>query len=311
MSRMCTLHELSLQMADKQPGMVDSLTEEAPIFNIMKFIPASHKLWNVTEKVTSISGPGWTDLDGPLPLMETSNDLETTYLHVMGGTLEVPTQRALKFGGAAKYFADRQDFFLKKMGMEIERQIVENVWFNAAKKEKMLRDAGGPQGGHILMAVRFDDLSNIGLYDPDMFDSGRIMHIDTPYGGNEHYLRGSKYQGTLGYAVNYRANFGWQLLDVKRTVAAIVNIDKEHAPTIEQIDEMLADVRATQGSTYLFASPRGKIYSVNKYKNEMVHVLTGDTEAKTTIESWNSIPIITSHNFPKRTSRITDGVIAE
>lgn len=297
MSRMCTLHDISMQMNDRQPGMVDSLTEEAPIFGMMKFIPASHKLWNIAEKLVDVKGPGWAELDGPLPLMEASSDLETTHLHVMGGTLEVPTQRALKFGGAAKYFADRQDHFLKHMGMDIEKQIAGRVWLAGATAEGNVRNAGGKAGSHILLAVRFDDLANVGLYDPDQFDSSRIMKIDFPYGGDEHYLRGKDYEGVLGYSITYRANFGWQLLDAKRTCAAIINIDKDHAPTVDMIDEMLADIRATPGNTYLFCSPKARIYSVNKYKHELVRMVTSDTEAKTSVDVWNGIPVVASHNM--------------
>lgn len=296
MSRMCTLHEISMNMADIQPGMVDSLTEEAPIFGMMKFIPASHKLWNIAENLTEVVGPGWTELDGPLPLMRASSDLVTTNLHVMGGTLEVPTQRALKFGGAAKYFGDRQDHFLKKMGMDVETQIVKNMWLNAGCIHNH-RDAGGKDKNMFLLAVRFDDLANIGLYDPDQFVSGRIMQIDTPYGGNEHYLRGEKYQGVLGYSVNYRANFGWQLLDAQRTCAVITGIDPTHAPTPDMIDEMLGDVRATSSNTYIFCSPRAKIYGINPHKRELVRMVNNENEVKTSVETWNGIPVITSHNL--------------
>lgn len=307
MSRMCTLHEIAISRANKQPGIVDALTEDTPVLNIFKWVPSTHGLWNVAEKLTDINGPAFTEPDAPLPVMSSSNDLVTTDLHVMGGMLEVPSARAQKFGGALKYFSERQDHLLKEAGRAVEKQIVKDVFLKAAVKVKNLRNAGGKGDGWWIMAVRFDDLSNVGLYDPDQFDQGRLLRIDMPYGGNEHYLRGKGYENVLGYTVVYRGHFGWQLLEPERTVAAVVNIDKDNYPTVDMMDDMLADVRAEKGNTYLICGPRAKIYGINKHKNEKVHVVMGDTNQQTVIESWNGIPIITSHNINDKIRPVTSG----
>ena len=94
---------------------------------------------------------------------------------------------------------------------------------------------------------------------PTSFDSGRLLKIDFPYNGAEHVLHGAKYEGVLGYSIAYRGNFGYQILDPERTVAAIVNIDETHKPSVTMIDDMLAQVRSQPGSTYLFCGPRAKI----------------------------------------------------
>jgi len=304
-SGMRTLHEIAIKHAKKQAGMVDSLTEESPILGCVKWRAATHGLWNVAEKLTDIQGAGFVEPDAPLPYMNASTDLVHTDLNVMGGTMEVPTQRAKKFGGATKYFAERQNYILKKAGMDTERQIIMENWLRGATAVKNLYDAGGTGAGWFILAVRFDELSNVGLYDPDQFDSGRLLRIDFPYGGNEHYLHSPKYEGVLGYSVTYRGNFGYQMLDAGRTVAAIVNIDETHKPTPEMIDDMLAQVRSQPGSTHLFTSPRGKIYGINPYKVENVQLTSGDTDAKTRIETWNGISIVTSHNIANKIAHIT------
>ena len=264
---MLTLHEIAVKHAKKQPGMADSLTEEAPILKRVRWKPSTHGLWNVAEKLTDIKGPGFVEPDAPLPYMSASSDLVHTDLHVLGGIIEVPTQRALKFGGAAKYFADRQNHILKKAGMDTEKQLMIHNWLKAATVAKKLKDAGGKGQGWFIAAVRFDDLMNVGLYDPDQFDSGRILKISSPYGGAEHYLHGPEHEGVLGFTVAYRANFGWQILDAERTCGAIVNIDETNKPTPAMIDDMLADVRAQPGSTFLFCSPKAKTYGLNPYKS--------------------------------------------
>lgn len=308
MPRMCTLHEIAMAQATKQPGMVDSLLEDSPILSTFKWIPATHKLWNVAEKLTEIKGAGFVQLDSKLPYMSTSSDLITTDLHVMGGIMEVPSDRAMKFGGPEKYFADRQDRILKEAGMSTEKHIVEEMFFRAARLNRNLRDAGGPDGGWWICATRYDDLANVGLYDPDQFDQGRLLSITVPYAGSEHYLHDPNYAGVLGYTMVYRSHFGWQILDGKRTCAAIVNIDKDHYPTVAMIDDMLADIRADTSNTYLFCGPRAKIYGIHPHKEEHVHLVSGETNAQTYIDTWNGIKIITSHNINYKRPLISTGI---
>lgn len=308
---MMTLHEIGLAWAKKQPGIIDDLTEDSPILDMIKWKAASHKMWNAAEKLVDIDGPGWTEPDAPLPMMQASTDLVHIDLHVLGGQMEVTTQKALKFGGPKKYFADRQNWILRHAGMTTEKQIVlqnmlkaATTWKNKAGVKSNVYDAGGSGQGWFILACRFDDQVNVGLYDPDQFDSGRLLKIDFPYNGAEHVLHGSKYEGVLGYSIVYRGNFGYQLLDPERTVAAIVNIDETHKPSVTMIDDMLAQVRSQPGSTYLFCGPRAKIYGINPYKTENVQLVNGDTDAKTRIETWNGISIVTSHNIDDKIAHV-------
>lgn len=301
---MMTLHEIAVRHAKKQSGMVDSLTEEAPILDKVRWKAATHGLWNVAEKLTDIEGAAFVEPDAPLPNLSVSTDLVTTDLNVMGGTMEVPTQRAKKFGGPTKYFAERQNHILKKAGMDTERQLIFENWLRGARAVKNLYDAGGKGDGFFILACRFDELSNVGLFDPDQFDSGRLLKIDFPYGGNEHYLHSPKYEGVLGYSVTYRGNFGYQMLDAARTVAAVVNIDEKNKPTPDMIDDMLAQVRSKPGTTFLFTSPRGKIYGINPYKQERVQLTNNDKAVSTDIETWSGIQIVTSHNIAEKIARI-------
>lgn len=301
---MSTLHEICVEYAKKQMGMADSLTEDAPIVKICRWKAASHGLWNVAERLTDVVGPAFVEADAPLPSMEATTDLVHTDLAVMGGQMVVPTQRALKFGGPARYFARYQNHILRKAGMDTEVQIVRENWYRAAKAAKNLKDAGAAGQGWFILAVRFDEINNIGLFDPDQFEQGRLFRITTPYGGQEHELRG-QYEGVLGYSVVYRANFGWQILDASRTCAGIVNIDEEHKPTPTMIDDMLADVRAQPGNTFLVCGPKAKIYGLNPYKQENVQLANGDVNANTRIETWNGVPIVVSHNFRDKEKKET------
>lgn len=309
-SNMLTLHEISVKNCKRQPGMVDDLTEDAPILNRCRFKASTHGLWHNAEKLTDVSGPAFVRPDAPLPDMNVSSDLVRVDLSIMGGRMEVPSERARKMGGPVKYFADKQPWILRKCGMDTERAIVFKNWLKAAVDEHApkvptLWDAGGTGAGWFVMAVRMCDQTNCGLYDPDQFEQGRIVKMSALYNGAEHYLHGPDYEGVLGFTVVYRGNFGWMNLDARRTISAIVNIDESHKPTPMMIDDMLAQVRAQPGSTMLVTSPRGKIYGVNPYKTENVQLANGDMDAKTRIETWGGIPIVTSHNLTDKIAHVT------
>ena len=304
-SNMRTLHEIAVEKAKKQPGMVDDLTEESPILAIMKWKASTHGLWNVAEKVTDITGPSFVRPDSPLPFMNASTDLMHVDLNVLGGMMEVSSLKAKKFGGAAKYFANKQGLILKKAGNDCEKFIVEKNWLAAALTDGTKIDADGTGDGWYILAVRFDEEVNVGLYDPDQFTQGRLFNIDLLHNGQEDYLIGKGYEGTLGYTIVYRSNFGWQNLDPKRTCAAIVNITEKKVPTVTMIDEILSEVRAKPGNTYLVMSPKAKIYAINNYKVEKVELVNGDTNARTVIERWNEIPILTSYNIQDMIPHVT------
>lgn len=301
---MNTLHELALTYAKKQPGMIDSITEDSPILNVCKWKQSTHDFHNVAEKVTDIDGAGWVKVDAPLPEIQVSTDLARTDLYVMGGTLEVPSQHALMMGGHEKYFADRQASILRKSGMGIEAMFVEKKWIPEAINAGNVQDAGGAGEGWYLLAVRFDEDSNIGLYNAKQFQNGTFFKIDIPYGGEEHILHGKGHEMVFGYTVIYRAIMGWQMLAAEKTCAVIANIDEKHAPTVEMIDNMLADVRAVPGKTFIFCSPRAKIYGLNKWKRDNIQLVSGDTDAKTHIESWNGIQIVPSYNILDKIAHI-------
>lgn len=297
MASMNTLHEIAVELASKQPGMVDALTEEAPVLDRAKWTPTSHGLTNLAEKLTEVTGPGFVKGDAPLPFMGANTEMVYTDVSFMGGNMEVPTMTAVKFGGPEKYFARRQDSILRKAGMDTELQLVHKNWLAAARAHKNLRDAGASGEGWFLLAVRFDDLSNVGLYDPDQFENGRMFKITLPYGGQEHMLHSPDYQGVLGYAVTYRAAFGWQMLDPRRTVSAIVNIDEDNIPTATQINDMLTDVRATPANTIIVAGHAARSHAISPHKEKHVQLTSADKDMQTTLEAWDGIPFAYSHNF--------------
>ena len=115
-----TLKEIALEKAKKRPELVDYLTEEAPILALLKWIPATHGLWNVEEVLDEISGASFTDLGAPLPTMQAETQLRQTYVSLMGGEIEVSKDKAAQFGGAKQYFARRENAVFRQAGMPVQ-----------------------------------------------------------------------------------------------------------------------------------------------------------------------------------------------
>ncbi|MBQ9452501.1 MAG: hypothetical protein IJU65_04305, partial [Desulfovibrio sp.] len=92
---------------------------------------------NIAEKLNDITAPGFVRFDAPLPSLGVSSDLVQTELQKMGGVMEVPADRAKKFGGPVKYFSRKQPYIIKQAGMDAEKQIV--LKNEAARKNKHLR----------------------------------------------------------------------------------------------------------------------------------------------------------------------------
>lgn len=291
-----TLHEIALDKAKKRPELVDFLTEEAPILKMLKWIPATHGLWNVEEVLDSIQGASFTDLGAPLPSMKAETQLRQTYVNLLGGEVEVSKDKADQFGGAAKYFARRENAFYKQAGMDTELAIWRDYWRKAALKNKLITKCGATANAYTILIVRFDQENNIGIYDPTQFNQGRLLDPEPLNGGALYHLRSQP--GVSGYGVEYRGRFGWQLLNPARAVHAIVNVDSANLPTLGQIEDAIASVRGTAANTYIFGHHKIVQKTFSAIKQADIMYVNGDNSIQTIIGAINGIKIIGSYNLP-------------
>lgn len=298
-----TLHEIALDKAKKRPELVDFLTEEAPILKMLKWIPATHGLWNVEEILDSITGASFTDLGAPLPTMKAETQLKQTYVNLLGGEVEVSKDKADQFGGAQKYFARRENAFFKQAGMDTELAIWRDYWRKAAVKGKLMTKCGGTSNCSTVMVVRFDQENNVGIYDPTQFNQGRLLDPHPINGGNLYHLRSQA--GVLGYGVEYRGRFGWQLLNPARAVHALVNIDiageTPKLPTLTQIEDAIASVHGSANNTMIFGHHRVVQRVFSAIKQADIMYVNGDTNLQTIVGAINGVKVIGSYNLPDST----------
>lgn len=287
-----TLRELSQEYAKKQPHQVDSLTEEAPILDGIKFESATHALWNVAEEVTDIRGGGFVDMDAPLDYADVDSRLRKVDLSIMGTKMFCPEDKARAYGGKEKYFAKKTPKVLRKLGVDAEKAIVyRNLLPYAVDRGNLIDSGGAGNENCVLLAVRWVPGETCGLFSPTGFGQGTLINVTALSSGslyeNDH--------GILGYGVRMKGYFGMQLLNPK-TVAALVNITPQTRPTAMQVDDLLDKVRASK-NTVLYCNPKVRTILGEIGKGAFMNMGPGDKAVDRRIAEWNGVPVITSYNF--------------
>ena len=89
-----TLKEIAVALSEKQEHYVNSLTEESPILDNMRFEESTHGLWNAYEEVAKIDGAAFVDINQPLPEMEVDTNLKKIDLSILGGEIFLPEDKA-------------------------------------------------------------------------------------------------------------------------------------------------------------------------------------------------------------------------
>ena len=105
----------------------------------------------------------------------------------------------------------------------------------------------------------------------------------------------------LGYGVEYRGRFGWQLIHPERAVRALVNVDAEHLPTLSQIEDAIASVHGTAANTYIFGHHKIVQKTFSAIKQADVMYVNTDNTIQTVVGAVNGVRIVGSYNLPDGT----------
>ena len=291
-----TLKELSVLYAKKQPHQVDSLTEESPILDEIKFEKATHGLWNVYPEISNIKGASFVEMNQPLPKMHVDRDLKKFDLSIMGGELEVPEDTAAQFSGAAAYFAKMTPSLLRQAGNNTEKAIIYNNFLPYAIDNENVIDASqnsqtADTKFYSIICVHYTPGEVCGLYSPQGFKNGAMLDIKPINNGALYHNK----DGVLVYGVRFKGYFGMQLANPK-LVSAIINIGKNNIPTEDQLDDVLIRARAQKGTTRLYMHPK-MLSMLNKYKGSLLRTSNTDNGVNRLFTEWNGIEIVTSYNF--------------
>lgn len=298
----------------KDVPFVDALTEEAPIVELLPMQATNKGMIQVIEKLVSTDAAQLVDLDGALPTISSDTTLEDVTLSVLGGRMVVGEDAAKKFGGKEAYFTKKLGPILKKTGSNLEYSLIYNTWrayCNANSKETSI---GGTTAAsqYSILAIKFVADETYGLFNPDGFGTGKVFDIaPLNSGAMADYLLGNGVT-TVGYAQRMKAYFGIQTAN-DRNIASLVNIELTHdestdtgflaLPSESQMDDLLDDVRAMPGNTFLMMHPK-VANALSVYKGGRLEMTTLDDNMKRKLKSWEDIPIITSRNFLNGTEAV-------
>lgn len=295
--------EMAIKDAPKQSVMVDAVTEESPILDMLPMQPASNGIQNVYEELKDIEGAQVVNFDEALPTVGADGEIKSVDLSVLGGIQEVGEDKAGKLGGAPAYFASKMPAILSNTGSNTEKSLIYNSIKPYAKANGKMQDAGGTNDGGMfsIACVKWVQGETTGLFDPTGFGSGKMFDI-TPLNGGNIYKDAD---GVLVYGQRIKTYLGIQLAN-PRNVSAIANIDLvanagnpsgyEALPTEAQIDEMLLQARANPANTFIYMHPKVK-NALNFYKGDALETNVMDTDYNRTFDMWNGFRIITSYNF--------------
>jgi len=295
--------EMALLAAPKQGVMVDSVTEESPIFAMAPTQPASNGIQNVYEELKNIEGAQVVNLDEALPVVGADGEIKSVDLSVLGGIQEVGEDKAGKMGGAPAYFASKMPAILSDTGSNLEKSLIYNSIKPYAKTNSRMQDAGGTASGAMfsIACVKWVAGETTLLYDPTGFGNGKIFDIQPLSGGSLY----KDADNVLVYGQRIKTYLGVQLAN-PRNVSAIANIDLavdeesttgyEALPTEAQIDEMLLQARGNPANTFIYMHPKVK-NALNVYKGSALETNVMDTDYNRTFDMWNGFRIITSYNF--------------
>lgn len=293
--------ELTVNSEKAQRPMVDALLEEAPVMAGLPMMASTHGLFNVYEELLETGGAGAVDLDEALPEVATESKLQQVDLKVLGAIMTVGEDKAKKFGGAGKYFANNYGPVLKKTGSDMEKALIYNTFRAAAIANhtsgdpRVINAGGSGNANYSVVAVHYAPNEVCGLYDPTGFGNGKVFDISLI---NDGALYVDK-NGRLVYGVRLKSYFGVQVAN-KRYVSAIVNADYDNATpkpvTSAMMDGIIENCRGRAENTVIYMHPH-VLTQLQDLKGGLMQVSEKTKDIDRTFLSWNGVEIVTTYNM--------------
>ena len=291
-----TLREISATYAKKQPHQVDYLLEGAPLLEKLPFVPSTHGLQHVMEKVVEIDSAAFVQRDEPLPEADVTTELGHMDLGIMGFKVKAGEDKVAQLhgkGNFAAYLARRAPKIISKTGMMTDG-LLARLAKQYALKNKNVIDAGGTgDKTSTIIAVRFVEDETCGVYDPNGFQSGALFDTTMLSGGNVYEDPSS---GKNVYGAAFKNYTGFEF-ENPYTCAAIVNIDESHKPTAAMIKKILRAARAGDvGDTYIVTHPATADDYIDTIK--IFNPVSGDS-INTKVKYIDEIEVIRDYNLPE------------
>lgn len=304
--------ELAVRNGNTQDVVVDSLTEETPVLDIMPFEASTHGLSHSYENVEEITGATFADIDGDVSTVSVESALLSQDLSILSGLDEAGVDKIKKYGGINRYMERRAPFVLRQTGMDLERAFIYDLFRQRAIDAGNIQEPATPSTGdtgYSMVAIRFQRGVCTGLFDPDGFGNGRLIEMSLVENGNPYYKDSATGGRQKVQGWDLRGYTG-ALVASTKNVAAIVNINIANigsdTTVPDLIDEMLLQAQSERGNTIIVMHPRLK-NKLHAFKGDKLQINVAETGFSRRIDLWEGVPIVATYNMDAGTE--TDVVV--
>lgn len=291
--------DVARELSKSQETLVDNLTEQTPLMDLIPFEKTTHGLSHAYESLEDVTEGSFIDIDGDVPDVGIEKALKKTDLSVLAGKDTAGIDKVNSYGGHAAYIEKRLPTVLRHTGMKVDAEFYYNVFQQTAidvgNAQQPAVPSTGSQG-YSMTAIRFESGVCTGLYDAGGFGNGKNL-VEAGKIGSEADPLWVGNQPKLGYHI--RGYLG-ALVASSKNVATVVNIDIANIgadstmPGI--IDEMLLQVRSGMGNTVIVMHPRLK-NKLHAFKGDKLQINVNDPDYKRAIDLWEGVPIIGNYNL--------------
>lgn len=289
-----TLREIGAEYAQKQPHQIDYLLAGTPLLDRMPFVPSTHGLQHVFERISEIGEGTFVKVDQALPEADVTAELDRINLGVFGFRIEAGIDKVTLISGKdnfAGYLARKAPKIMTKSGMRFESDYAKLLKEYAIGNGNVINAGGTGSDCHTVFVVRFIEDEVCGLYDENGFGSGALFDTIPLSGGNPYTDK----NGVTVYGADFKTYCGF-MIENPHAVAIVTNITKDKPLTQAMLDEacLMADVDGL-GTAYIVGSGRSNQF-INALKDP--HYTQGESYS-TRIKDWNGTEIINDSNFPR------------
>lgn len=293
-----TFAELAIKNARKQQVMVDTITEESPIYASIPSMAASDGFFNSYEDVTNVQGGDITELDAPYPQSDVDSRLLQEDLSVIKGIVTVGEDK-YNMLGADVAFGKKMDPIMRKTNQNAEISLYNRMQKKSNEYGKLINQGGNANNNYSMIFITYRPGQNIGLYNAaamgrgiiyETADTGRYQDIDVAT-GKKRWV----------YSRTFRSNFGLQLAQPKN-ISGIVNIDINTVDFTQLRDNMYqayTSARMSGINSAIYMSAELLTYLNQNIESTFgeVDLYADSREAGVRVRGFNGVPIIDSYNL--------------
>ena len=293
-----TYTELALKKAPKQSLIIDTISEDSPIFTSAPTMVASTEVQNVYQRLVDVTGGNMRALDAPANMTKATFDLARTDLSIIDGRIEVGADTVEILGGKSVAFEAQAPAIIRETMKNVETSMIYNNLRAYAIANGNYSLAGGTSNtNYSILCVTWGQGENICLTSPSIMNSGKVFSFEDRMGGNAYDKTLANGDTIEVYGKQFKTLFGLQLNNENK-LSAICNIDitNSKVPTLEQLDDMVLNAHVGNNSA-IYMHPRIQQLIGREYKYAKMQLFNETTGLNKMVNAYEGIPIVTSWNF--------------